>query len=80
MPLDSFCNTMENAELQRHLLAVDMPTVEAAVPTGNEFIQMICTRDTIVTLVEDQDEETTVTANPTIEDSSSSKGSYQKSA
>lgn len=31
MVLETFCNTLGNAYLQRHLLAVDTPTLEAAI-------------------------------------------------
>ena len=40
MTMDTFCSTLGNAYLQRHLLAVDTPNLEAAVRAGNEFLQI----------------------------------------
>ena len=40
MVVDAFLNTLGNAALQRHLLAVDTPNLEAAVRAGNEFLQV----------------------------------------
>lgn len=58
--MDIFCR---NAALQRHLLAVDLPILEAAVHAGNEFVQIKCREtETRVSMrnVENQEEETTV--------------------
>lgn len=38
--LETFCSTLGNAYLQRHLLAVATPTVKDAVRAGNEFLQI----------------------------------------
>lgn len=40
MVIDTFCNTIGNAYLQRHLLAVPTDTLEDAVRAGNEFLQI----------------------------------------
>ena len=40
MAVDTFCGSLENAYLQRHLLAIPTPTLEAAVRAGNEFLQV----------------------------------------
>jgi hypothetical protein len=40
MALETFCNTLGNAHLQRHLLAVQALTLEQAVRAGNEFAQI----------------------------------------
>ncbi len=61
MILDTFSNTLGNAYLQRHLLAVHTPTVEDAVRAGNEFLQVRPAMDRSrqsVRQVEDQPEET----------------------
>lgn len=38
MAVESFCGTLGNAALQRHLLAVNTQTLEEAVRAGNEFL------------------------------------------
>jgi len=38
--IETFCSTLGNAYLQRHLLAVPTPTLEAAVRAGNEYLQI----------------------------------------
>lgn len=40
MAVETSCSTLDNAYLQRHLLAVETPTVEAAVQARNEFLQV----------------------------------------
>lgn len=40
MAVETFCGTVGNPYLQRHLLAVATPTVERAVQAGNEFLQV----------------------------------------
>jgi hypothetical protein len=40
MSLETFCNTLGNTNLQRHLLAVQALTLEQAVRAGNEFVQI----------------------------------------
>ena len=40
MALDTFCNTLGHAYLQRHLLAVHADTLEDAVRAGNEYLQI----------------------------------------
>ena len=40
MAVDTFCGTLGNVYLQRHLLAVPTPTLEAAVRAGNEYLQV----------------------------------------
>ena len=45
LAVDLFSTTLGNAYLQRHLLAVPTPTLEAAVRAGNEFLQVKVTRE-----------------------------------
>jgi len=45
MTVDLFSSTLGNAYLQRHLLAVPTPTLEAAVRAGNEFLQVKVNRE-----------------------------------
>ena len=45
MAVDLFSNTLGNAHLQRHLLAVPTATLEAAVRAGNEFLQVKVQRE-----------------------------------
>ena len=40
MAVDTFLGSLGNAYLQRHLLAIPTPTLEAAVRAGNEFLQV----------------------------------------
>ena len=40
MSLETFCNTLGNTYLQRHLLAIQAVTLEQAVRAGNEFLQI----------------------------------------
>ena len=40
MALEIFCSTLGNAYLQRHLLAVDTPTLTDAIRAGNEYLQI----------------------------------------
>ena len=40
MAVDTFCGSLGNIYLQRHLLAVPTPTLEAAVRAGNEYLQI----------------------------------------
>ena len=40
MLLDTFCSSLNHAGLQRHLLAVQPLTLEAAVQSGNEYLQV----------------------------------------
>jgi len=40
MVIDTFCSTLGNAYLQRHLLAFPIRTLEAAVQAGSEFLQI----------------------------------------
>lgn len=40
LALESFCSTLGNVRLQRHLLAVHTPTIADAVRAGNEFLQI----------------------------------------
>lgn len=44
MALETFCNTIGNAYHQRHLMTVEMYTVEAAVRVGSDFLQIGTTR------------------------------------
>ena len=37
---ETFASTLNNPALQRHLLAVDTPTLEAAVRAGGEYLQI----------------------------------------
>lgn len=58
MALETFGNTLGNAYLQRHLLAVRPETLEEAVRTGNEFLQIRPTSHTGVrSLAEEEGEE-----------------------
>lgn len=45
MAVDVFCGTLGNAYLQRHLLAVETPTLGDAVRAGNEYLQIRPTQD-----------------------------------
>lgn len=47
MVLQTFCSTLGNAYLQRHLLAVATTTVEAAVSAENESLQVKMSSDRI---------------------------------
>ena len=40
LALEAFCNSLGNAYLQRHLLAVRATTLEQVVKAGNEFLQI----------------------------------------
>ena len=40
MAVDTFSSTIGNGYLQRHLLAVETPSLEAAVRAGNEYLQI----------------------------------------
>lgn len=40
MAVETFCNTLGNLQLQRHLLAVATPDLESAVRAANEFMQL----------------------------------------
>ena len=40
MCIDKFTNTLGNAYLQRHLLAIPTPDLESAVRAGNEYLQI----------------------------------------
>lgn len=40
MMLETFCNTLGNAYLRHHLLAVATSSIEDTVITGNEFLQI----------------------------------------
>ena len=40
MTLDTFCSSLGNAALQRHLLAIQPATLMAAVQHGNEYLQV----------------------------------------
>ena len=40
MALDTFCSSLGNAALQRHLLAIQPATLMAAVQHGNEYLQV----------------------------------------
>jgi hypothetical protein len=58
MVVDTFCSTIGNAYLQRHLLAVATPTLEDAVRAGNEFLHIkIYPARTSVQAVEEEEHE-----------------------
>jgi hypothetical protein len=59
MVVDTFCSTVGNAYLQRHLLAVPTPTLEDAVRAGNEFLQIKIypTRSNVRAVEEEEQEE-----------------------
>ena len=40
MMVEAFASTLNNPPLQRHLLAVATPTLEAAVRAGSEYMQI----------------------------------------
>lgn len=40
MMIDTFCTTIGNGYLQRHLLTVNTPTLEDAIKAGNEYLQI----------------------------------------
>ena len=57
--LDLFQSTLGNAYLQRHLLAVNTPTIEEAVRAGNEFLQikpMSMPNSNICTIEDDEED------------------------
>ena len=65
MALETFAHTLGNAYLQRHLLAVQANTLEAAVRAGNEFLHIKSTSDrghgnTTVRMVREEEEEAAV--------------------
>ena len=65
MALETFCSTLGNAYLQRHMLAIETPTLEAAVRAGNEFLQIKPEkRGAPVRGVEDEDLVTQVASTP----------------
>lgn len=41
MAVNTFCGSLENAHMQRDLLAVPTPTLEAAVRARNEHLQIL---------------------------------------
>ena len=57
MALEVFANTLGNAYLQRHLLAVDPNDLATAVRTGNEFLQIRSTSGTPRATVHSLDDE-----------------------
>jgi hypothetical protein len=58
MIVDTFCSTVGNAYLQRHLLAVPTHTLEDAVRAGNEFLQVkVLPARSNVRVVEDEEPE-----------------------
>jgi hypothetical protein len=58
--LDTFQSTLGNAYLQRHLLAVNAPTLEDCIRAGNEFLQIKTTNfpGPQVRIIEEGDEQT----------------------
>lgn len=70
MALNIFCISLGNASLQRHLLAVDTPTLESAIWSGNDFnqtqSQVERTQISVICLEGPAEEEPTVAviANP----------------
>jgi hypothetical protein len=58
MIIDTFCSTVGNAYLQRHLLAVPTRTLEEAVQAGNEFLQikLYPARNSVRVVDEEEDE------------------------
>ena len=40
LAVDTFMSTIGNRDLQRHLLAIQLPSIEAAVRAGNEYLQV----------------------------------------
>ena len=61
LTLDIFQSSLGNAYLQRHLLAVNTPTLEEAVRAGNEFLQIKPTSfpNPHVHMIEDEEQEFT---------------------
>jgi hypothetical protein len=58
MIVETFCSTVGNAYLQRHLLAVPTPTLEDAVRAGNEFLQIkVYSAKNSIRMVEEEEPE-----------------------
>lgn len=47
MSVDTFCSSLGNVPMQRHMLAVDNSTLELAVRVGNDFIQIRTPEDIV---------------------------------
>ena len=59
MAVETFASTLNQSALQRHLLAVDSPTLEVAVPAGGEYLQIRPSQGgTAVKTVDDESSET----------------------
>ena len=59
MMIETFSSTLNNPPLQRHLLAVETPTLESAVRAGGEYLQIRpSTGGTAVRVVEEDEQET----------------------
>ena len=55
MAVETFASTLNNHSLQRHLLAVATPTLEAAVPAGSEYMQIRPSQNTSAIRVVDEE-------------------------
>ena len=68
MMLDTFCSSLGNAALQRHLLAIQPETMTAAVMHGNEYLQVksdrVPTSSANVRALGDPDDTETVEEDP----------------
>ena len=51
MMLDTFCSTLGNAALQRHLMAIQPDTLPAAVQHGSEYLQVKLDRPPLALLM-----------------------------
>ena len=64
MVLETFCQTLDNPYLQRHLLAFNAPTLERAVYAGNEYLQVKAytkSKTSVRCLEDDEEEDSTPT-------------------
>ena len=64
MALETFASTLNNPSLQRHLLAVATPTLEAAVRAGSEYMQIRPSQNTSAIRVVDEEIGETDRVNP----------------
>ena len=57
MVMDTFHSTLNHGYLQRHLLAIETPTLEDAVRAGNEYLQIKTTSGTNIRKIEGEEDE-----------------------
>lgn len=64
MALETFCSSLGNSYLQRHLLAVGARDIAAAVTAGNEFLQIRTGSTPGIRTITDDDEESSNQTSP----------------